>query len=65
MGRLLKEAHELLNNQSFEYAICGGFAIDLFLGCESRKHGDIDIAAYWKDRSAIIEYMRLKEYNVF
>lgn len=65
MNELIKEANKLLNDQSFEYAVCGGFAIDLFLGNESRKHGDIDISAYWKDRNAIIEYMRSKEYEVF
>lgn len=65
MNELIKEANKLLNNHSFEYAVCGGFAIDLFLDNESRKHGDIDISAYWKDRNAIIEYMWSKEYEVF
>lgn len=65
MNTLIGEADELLRDQNFEYAVCGGFAIDLFLGYESRKHGDIDILAYWKDRNAIIEYMRSKGYEVF
>ena len=37
----------------------------MFLGYESRKHGDIDILAYWTDRNGIIEYMRNKGYEVF
>lgn len=65
MNTLIGEANELLRDQDFEYAVCGGFAIDLFLGYESRKHGDIDILAYWKDRNAIIEYMQSKGYEVF
>ena len=65
MNTLIVEANELLRGQAFEYAVCGGFAIDLFLGYESRKHGDIDILAYWKDRNAIIEYMQSKGYEVF
>ena len=65
MNLLLKEAVELLDGQNFEYAICGGFAVDLFLGYESRKHGDIDILAYWNDRNAIILYMQSKGYEVY
>lgn len=48
----------MLRGQAFEYAFCGGWAIDLFLGYESRKHGDIDIHAYWADRDAIILHMQ-------
>lgn len=57
MNSLVALTNDLLNNKGFEYAFCGGFAIDLFLGYESRLHGDIDILAYWKDRNKIIEYM--------
>jgi hypothetical protein len=64
MNPLIKQANELLKNQPFEYAFCGGFAVDLFLGFESRKHGDIDIHAYWKDRNAIIEYMWSLGFNI-
>lgn len=65
MNKLLLEAVELLNGQNFEYALCGGLAIDLFLGYESRKHGDIDILAYWNDRNSIILYMQSIGYNVY
>lgn len=65
MSKLLEEAVKLLNGQNFEYAICGGFAIDLFLGYESRKHGDIDILAYWKERNTIILYMQSLGYKVY
>ena len=46
MNKLVTEAHELLKNGGFEYAFCGGQALDLFLGYESRVHGDIDICAF-------------------
>ncbi|HBL85335.1 MAG: hypothetical protein A2Y17_01970 [Clostridiales bacterium GWF2_38_85] len=55
----------MLQNKNFEYAICGGFAIDLFLGYNSRKHGDIDILAYWKDRDEIILYMKSIGFDVY
>lgn len=65
MNNILYNAVQLLEGQDFEYAICGGLAIDLFLGYESRKHGDIDILAYWKDRNTIIQYMNEKGYYVY
>ena len=65
MNHLIYQANELLCNQSFEYAFCGGFAIDLFLGYESRRHGDIDIFAYWQDRDKIIKYMQSMDYEVY
>lgn len=65
MNRLMKEAVELLKAGHFEYAICGGFAIELFLGKEIRKHGDIDILAYWNDRDLIIQYMNSLGWEVY
>jgi hypothetical protein len=65
MNKLIDEAVQLLKGQNFEFAICGGFAIDLFLGYESRKHGDIDVMAYWNDRNSIILYMQSKGYHVY
>ena len=43
MNELIKKADGLLKNGGFEYAFCGGHAVDLFLGYESRVHGDIDV----------------------
>ena len=65
MNDLLKQANELLQNHGFEYAFCGGWAIDLFIGKETRKHGDIDIFAYWQERDTIIEYMQSKGFQVY
>ena len=58
---LVIEANELLKNGGFEYAFCGGFAIELFLNKTVRKHGDIDIAAFEGDRDKIIAYMQLRK----
>ena len=65
MNRLIEEANTLLQGQDFSYAICGGFALDLFLGYESRVHGDIDILAFWEDRETIITYMQSKGFLVY
>ena len=65
MNTLILQANEILRNQQFEYAFCGGYAIDLFLGFESRIHGDIDISAYWKNRNNIIEHMWKLDFLVY
>ena len=65
LNKLVVEANDLLSSGGFEYAVCGGFAIELFLNREIRKHGDIDISAYWQDRDKIILYMQELGFNVF
>ncbi len=65
MNQLIEEANTLLQGRDFSYAICGGFALDLFLGYESRVHGDIDVVAFWEDRETIISYMQSKGFLVY
>lgn len=65
MNSLILDVNHMLKNKNFEYAFCGGYAIDLFLGQITRKHGDIDVLAYWKDRDAIIEYMWTLGFEVY
>lgn len=65
MNYLIKQANVLLQKQSFSYAFCGGWAIDLFIGSETRTHSDIDIFAYWSDRNAIIVYMQSLGFVVY
>ncbi len=65
MNQLVTEANELLRNGGFEYAFCGGQALDLFLGYESRVHGDIDVCVYWDERNRIIRYMQSQGFEVF
>lgn len=64
-NKLVSEANELLKNGGFEYAFCGGQALDLFLGYESRIHGDIDICVFRKDRNRIIQYMQAQGFEVY
>lgn len=65
INKLVLEANELLKHGGFDYAFCGGQALDIFLGYQSRLHGDIDICAFWDDRDKIIEYMLSQGYKVF
>ena len=41
-----------------EWFIAGGWAVDLFLGKETRKHDDIEIAILRKDQTALQNYLR-------
>ncbi len=65
MNNLIKQSNELLKQGGFEYAYCGGQAIDMFLGYESRVHGDIDICAYWNERDEIIRFMQSRGFLVY
>ena len=65
MNQLIIEANDLLNNGGFEYAFCGGQAVDLFLGYDSRTHGDIDVCAFWNERDKIILYMQSRGFQVY
>lgn len=65
MNQLIIEANDLLKNGGFEYAFCGGQAVDLFLGYDSRTHGDIDVCAFWNERDKIILYMQSRGFQVY
>jgi len=58
MNHLLLECNDLLKVGGFDYAFCGGYAIELFLNKPVRKHGDIDISVYWDERDKIILFMQ-------
>lgn len=53
-----ERVHQLLQNYNKPWFIAGGWAIDLFLGKETRKHGDIEIAVYRKDQISITSYLQ-------
>jgi hypothetical protein len=39
------------------WALCGGWAVDLWLGGESRQHGDLDITIFEHDQRAIFDQL--------
>jgi hypothetical protein len=54
---LLPLLSELIKKINIDYAVCGGGAIDLFLGAKTRPHKDLDVAVYCQDRDTIVQYM--------
>jgi len=41
-----------------DWALCGGWAIDAFLGRETRLHADIDVSTFAPDQEALREHLR-------
>lgn len=64
-SRLIEEAAELLKGLDASWMFCGGYAIDMFLGRETRKHGDIDICVFENDRNTIKNYMLDRGWDVY
>ncbi len=58
MDKVLEEAISLIDGGGFHYAVYGGYAIELFLDRNIRKHADVDISVYWHERDRIIQYMQ-------
>ncbi len=65
MNKLIAQSNALLSSGNFEYAFCGGQAIDLFLEYETRVHGDVDVCAFWSERDEIIRFMQSQGFQVY
>jgi hypothetical protein len=57
MNNIIIRTNDMIKKGAFDYAFCGGFALDLFLGITIRDHSDIDICVFQEDRNKIINYM--------
>jgi Aminoglycoside-2''-adenylyltransferase len=40
------------------WALCGGWAVDAWLGRETREHGDVDLSVFMQDQAALFEHLR-------
>jgi hypothetical protein len=49
---------ELLSDFARPWWICGGWALDLFLGRETRRHDDLDVALLRQDQLALYHHLR-------
>jgi len=65
MNPLILECDDLLKDSGFDYAFCGGHALDIHIGRTTRPHGDIDLSAYWEDRNKIISFMQSQDWVVY
>lgn len=65
MNILINKAAQLVNGIGCDWSFCGGYAIDLFLGRETRPHYDLDISTYWPHRDNIIRHMQETGWTVY
>lgn len=65
MNPLLQEVKKLLQGAEFSWAVCGGFALELFLDEEIRTHGDIDICVFESNRGMILRHMLERDWIVY
>ena len=65
MHRLIYKAHDLFKNSEFDYCICGGFALNMFVGKEIRKHGDFDMSFFKDDRQKVIKFLQDNGWSVY
>ncbi len=56
------DAGEILNAVQAPWWIAGGWAIDLFLGCETRTHQDLDVGVRRVDAVPVMETLRSWEF---
>jgi hypothetical protein len=52
-----EEIQSLLSGAPFQWWITGGWALDLFMGQQSRSHFDTDVAVLRKDQAAVRTYL--------
>lgn len=62
---MYEELTTLMASINVPWAVCGGDAIDLFMGRQTRFHKDIDVAALWDDREKIIQGFLDAHWRVF
>ncbi len=53
-----REVQSLFSKAPFQWWIAGGWALDLFLGQQSRPHFDIDVAVARQDQMAARQFLR-------
>ena len=65
MHKLVYEMHSFFESSGVEYAICGGYALDMFAGKTLRTHGDFDVLIFSEDKQRIIKFMMDNNWLVF
>ena len=62
---LIGKLHMFMVGIGVDYALCGGHAIDLFLGKKTRPHKDIDVLVYWEDRDIVVQHLLNEDWDVY
>ena len=65
MDKLILAGNELFKDCGFPYYICGGFALELFLGKKMRPHSDLDISVFEENRQDVVELLLADGWSVY
>lgn len=65
MNSVILQAKEFFSPMQADWAICGGFALDLFLNRKTRRHSDLDVCVFEPDREAVCAWILQHSWNVF
>ena len=65
MNNLISQCNDLMKDCGFSYAICGGYALELFLNKKIRSHSDVDLSIFEEDRAAIVKFLISKGWNLY
>jgi len=65
VNKLILEGNELFKGCGFPYYICGGFALELFLGKTMRSHSDLDISVFEENRKDVVELLLADGWSVY
>jgi len=56
--------HRLLAGFPGRWGFCGGWALDLFIGRQTRAHKDVDVAVLRRDQQALFDYLRTRGWTL-
>jgi hypothetical protein len=65
MNNVIIESCELIKKSGLTYAVCGGFAIDLFLNRKLRRHTDFDITIFEENRKEVLDFMLAEGWEIY
>ena len=65
MNHLIAECYDFIKDCRLTYALCGGYALELFTNKKTRTHSDVDITLFNEDRKAIVDFVLNKGWNVY
>jgi len=57
MDKIILQAQEMFKDCGFNYAICGGFGLDMYAKKTIREHGDFDILVFDEDKRRAAQFM--------
>lgn len=65
MQKIIYQANELFKKSGVEWAVCGGFALDMFAGKQLRIHGDFDICAFRDKKAQMLQFLQQSGWDLY